>query len=538
MMRRRGSLATIAILGAGVLVPAVPMSAATASGPAVTAAGGEERPAPDRFDVRTTTVGVAQVTSATPYTTWRVPECADEIAYMIDGGAGGASRPVGTTQHAAGGLASVRAGTLDVTPGEVLRFYPASRGEGAIPSGTTGDAGGGGQIGYAAGGGGSGTDTGTAWGTRGNPGGGGGAASAITSASGAPIAIAAGGGGAGGAAWSSTALGTVGGNGDTDGRDGSAAAGSKGLAGAQPAATGGLASDPGGVVQGGGGGGGGGGYRGGSGGRGAADSTRGGGSGGGGSSFVDGARAGSGQLADYGLDSAAVTPTGDGNVTIAWYGCASVVSIEGVEESAAGAQTPASAWSYSVSAAGGLVQPGTGTTDATGRMDVTVRGYESASDSLLVTVTQAPRTGWPIDSWSAAGGGWSSGTNAVCVLTGETAVRIVVTDIGADGFAIAVPADTWVRCRIVNVEASPSMTISKTAPEVADGLPATEPTAAPHVVSGTTVTWSYRVRNTGNVPLTDLAIADDGVAAVVCPTTALLPDASVTCTATGVVRRG
>ena len=59
----------------------------------------------------------------------------------------------------------------------------------------------------------------------------------------------------------------------------------------------------------------------------------------------------------------------------------------------------------------------------------------------------------------------------------------------------------------------------------------------PFVVPGSTVTWTYVVTNTGNVPLTDVAVDDHrsvlrGIVAL-CPQTTLAVDESMTCTATG-----
>jgi hypothetical protein len=60
----------------------------------------------------------------------------------------------------------------------------------------------------------------------------------------------------------------------------------------------------------------------------------------------------------------------------------------------------------------------------------------------------------------------------------------------------------------------------------------------PHLSAGETVTWSYRVANTGNVPLTAVAVTDDQGVRVSCPSTTLGASATMTCTATGQVQVG
>ncbi len=86
---------------------------------------------------------------------------------------------------------------------------------------------------------------------------------------------------------------------------------------------------------------------------------------------------------------------------------------------------------------------------------------------------------------------------------------------------------------------NPAVTLTK----YVDGADAnTAPGAA--VRSGATVTWTYRVANTGNVPLIHLTVTDDQGALVTCPSTGdatiarLDPGASVDCTASGTAGAG
>jgi hypothetical protein len=60
----------------------------------------------------------------------------------------------------------------------------------------------------------------------------------------------------------------------------------------------------------------------------------------------------------------------------------------------------------------------------------------------------------------------------------------------------------------------------------------------PTVTVGNTVTWTYVVRNTGTVALTNVAVTDDRGVSVACPGTTLAVGQSMTCTATGVAVEG
>ena len=56
----------------------------------------------------------------------------------------------------------------------------------------------------------------------------------------------------------------------------------------------------------------------------------------------------------------------------------------------------------------------------------------------------------------------------------------------------------------------------------------------PTVPVGSTVTWTYVVTNTGNVPLTAVVVRDDPNGPVPCPRATLAAGESMTCTTTGV----
>ncbi|NND59514.1 MAG: hypothetical protein HKN49_04525 [Gammaproteobacteria bacterium] len=80
--------------------------------------------------------------------------------------------------------------------------------------------------------------------------------------------------------------------------------------------------------------------------------------------------------------------------------------------------------------------------------------------------------------------------------------------------------------------ATPSVDIEK----LTNGVDADDPNAgdAPQVLPGDVVNWTYIVTNTGNVPLSGIAVTDDQGVAVSCPADTLAPGDSFTCTASGV----
>jgi hypothetical protein len=60
----------------------------------------------------------------------------------------------------------------------------------------------------------------------------------------------------------------------------------------------------------------------------------------------------------------------------------------------------------------------------------------------------------------------------------------------------------------------------------------------PYIVEGNPVEWSYEVTNTGNDRLTGITLTDDQLGEITCPQTALDPQTSMICTATGIAATG
>lgn len=91
--------------------------------------------------------------------------------------------------------------------------------------------------------------------------------------------------------------------------------------------------------------------------------------------------------------------------------------------------------------------------------------------------------------------------------------------------------DGPVTCTVTNDRLVPHIDVIKQAWDVHGE----EITAGSQVRSGTLLHWTYEVTNTGETALDHIAVTDDQVTSVHCPSTALDPGRSMTCTASGQV---
>ncbi|MCL6582415.1 MAG: hypothetical protein K6U11_02140 [bacterium] len=60
----------------------------------------------------------------------------------------------------------------------------------------------------------------------------------------------------------------------------------------------------------------------------------------------------------------------------------------------------------------------------------------------------------------------------------------------------------------------------------------------PRIPTGSQVFWTYRITNTGNIPISNIKVVDNQIGAITCPATMLDPGQSMTCTASGIARAG
>jgi uncharacterized repeat protein (TIGR01451 family) len=119
------------------------------------------------------------------------------------------------------------------------------------------------------------------------------------------------------------------------------------------------------------------------------------------------------------------------------------------------------------------------------------------------------------------------GAFVTCSATG-TAVAGPYTNIGtaSDGnVSDTDPSDYF--------GAAPALSIEKaTNGQDADAAP------GPTIPVGSTVTWTYVVTNTGNVPLSNIAVTDDREGAITCPKSTLAAGEQMTCTKNGTATAG
>lgn len=183
-----------------------------------------------------------------------------------------------------------------------------------------------------------------------------------------------------------------------------------------------------------------------------------------------------------------------------------------------------SGWRFDVDATDGSLSPeSTQSTDDSGTAAWTL-GFGTAdpeapaSVSIEEVLTDEQRdAGWALE-------------NASCTVNGssvDSASEITVTSGDA------------VECTFLNVQSLvPDVEIDKRAWDTPspDGLQEAEEIAdGDDVTTGTTITWTYEVTNTGETPLHDVEVADDQVGSATCPTTTLEPGGTTTCTASGPV---
>src|SRR5207253_7561691 len=107
-----------------------------------------------------------------------------------------------------------------------------------------------------------------------------------------------------------------------------------------------------------------------------------------------------------------------------------------------------------------------------------------------------------------------------CTATG-TAIAGQYTNLGAVAAQDPLGTALTATSREYYFGSVPAITIAKqtngTNNDVAPG---------PTIATGSTVTWTYILTNSGNVPLSSVAVTDDKAGAVTCPSTTLAVGAS------------
>lgn len=195
-----------------------------------------------------------------------------------------------------------------------------------------------------------------------------------------------------------------------------------------------------------------------------------------------------------------------------------------------GTKNPAVAgtgWEYRATAtAGTLGASSTQHTTSSGQVSYDL-GFSSPTGTSTVRLTEVMSTAQKRDGWDL--------TKITCTVNGEP------VDVAPPTAKLEVAAGDQVDCTFLNTQTlKPGLTIEKRAwdtPTRAGLANAPELLDGGSVPSGTRVTWTYLVTNTGQTKLDGVAVVDDQLArnAVSCPATQLDVGASMTCTASGPV---
>jgi hypothetical protein len=129
---------------------------------------------------------------------------------------------------------------------------------------------------------------------------------------------------------------------------------------------------------------------------------------------------------------------------------------------------------------------------------------------------------------------WSAnfGVDKVIAKGGNQGANVYTYDEALSGSGLQVPTGQQLSHITICYDVNPGVDIEK----ATNGEDADDPTG-PEITIGDVVTWTYVVTNTGDVPL-DVSVSDDQGVPVICPTTMVGVDESVTCTAVGIAVEG
>lgn len=169
---------------------------------------------------------------------------------------------------------------------------------------------------------------------------------------------------------------------------------------------------------------------------------------------------------------------------------------------------------------GGISTGNTGTTTGSDT------GLQDETGEVGGSVVVLPGTTYTITQ-TAAGGTDLADYTTTWTCTNLSSGATVASGNGSTGtFAAPSGSGNSVVCTFTNQPLLPAMSLEKSASSIADTNASGRPDA------GDRITYSFKVTNTGNVVLKDVAVTDTKVAPVTCPAGDLNPGASKTCTAT------
>ena len=167
---------------------------------------------------------------------------------------------------------------------------------------------------------------------------------------------------------------------------------------------------------------------------------------------------------------------------------------------------------------------GDGVTGSDGSVEFTVQ-FDTMNATTTVRLTEVPSEAQQDLGWELVADRVQCTVNdsPVDVEVNASGLSLTITDIGVNDS---------VSCDFYNRQVlTPDLEVVKQGWDAQEN----EITSGSSVVSGTVVTWTYEVTNTGETVLHDIVVVDDQVGTATCPTTTLPPGESMTCTASGPV---
>lgn len=209
--------------------------------------------------------------------------------------------------------------------------------------------------------------------------------------------------------------------------------------------------------------------------------------------------------------------------------CNGTVTVVKSIQDETGNMTAGANWEFGTTTDGVAVEGGSksGFTNNDGALNFKV-SYPTGANSKTVTIAETQQNGFELVK--------QGGANAVCTNL-ATQKTVAVSSSGALGFTVDVPQADPITCKVINKKLISKISIVKTAAAYNGGKPVTGSDNAPNVPSGTSVTWTYTVTNTGTTTLNNIVVKDDRVTGTAtCKKTTLAPAESTTCTATGTVK--
>ncbi|GAA1159111.1 hypothetical protein GCM10009606_41290 [Nocardioides aquiterrae] len=166
---------------------------------------------------------------------------------------------------------------------------------------------------------------------------------------------------------------------------------------------------------------------------------------------------------------------------------------------------------------GGISGGNTGTTAGTDT------GLQTDASEVAGPVVVLPSTTYTVTQTAAGGTDLADYTTTWKCVSSSDGSTIAQGTGNTGSFTTPSTSGVTVVCTFTNLPLNPAIQLTKTAGSITD-VDSNGPDA------GDTVTYSFKVTNTGNVPLNPVTVNDPKLGAITCPSGALAAGASVTCT--------